>query len=226
MFDKSAFESFIKDSATDGMSGVIVAPVENMKRLAIAITYGPLTTGEVLRRAASEVLPSSFIAGYVKPRGEGRSWNRLVRDFEVSDRAWGVEAAHPVPRLQIFVKTLTGETVMHFSPRRLGCGAAHSRQWKCALLFMQRGFMVAPDRTIEQVKEDIFNVENVPCDQQRLLYAGKQLEDDRSLLDYNIKNYSTLYLILCLRGGGGGPPLNFTGIDGNPVLLHLSNEVT
>ena len=120
-FDKSAFESFIKDSATDGMSGVIVAPVENMKRLAIAITYGPLTTEAVLRRAADEVLPSSFIVGYVKPRGEGRSWNGLVRDFEVSDRAWGVEAADPVRNVRIYVKTLTGKTVMHFSPRRLGC---------------------------------------------------------------------------------------------------------
>ena len=210
------------------MSGVIVAPVENMKRLAIAITYGPLTTGKVLKRAADQVLPSSFIARYVEPRGEwhANGWNGLVRDFEVSGRAWDVEAAGPVQSICIYVKTLTGKQVMHFSPRRLECGAAHSRQWKCALIFMQVEFTVASDRTIDKVKEDVSNAENIPCDQQQLIFAGRQLENNCRLLDYNIQNGSTLYLVLNLRGGGGGAPLNFTGIGGNPRLLHLSDEVT
>jgi len=60
---------------------------------------------------------------------------------------------------------------------------------------------VDPDNSIEEVKEKIERREGIRPSHQRLIFSGKQLEDGRSILDYDIQNGSTIQIVLRLRGG-------------------------
>ncbi|XP_012680430.1 polyubiquitin 11-like isoform X1 [Clupea harengus] len=80
----------------------------------------------------------------------------------------------PIPPIQVFLKNEKGQTST---------------------------YDVTPGETVTAFKSKVHIRERVPVDQQRLIFEGKQLDDGRTLEDYNIRSESTIYLTLRLRGG-------------------------
>jgi ubiquitin len=127
-----------------------------------------------LMRERSEVI--KFTDAFGRPLESGEVCSKSVEETRSLQPFYmKVLSKTKYSGIQVFLKTLTGSTIT----------------------------LEAPSASlIEKLKEQIYTRTLVPIDSQRLIFAGKQLEDGRSLCDYNIRQEDTIHLVLRLRGGG------------------------
>jgi len=133
--------------------------------------------------------------------------NRTLSEYDIQAGTTIHLVGPPVQDIQIEASTIAG-TLKLRSPKSHVQSAQTSEHFDDEVQIFVKNLLgksiaikISPRDTVESLRAKVYAKEDIPPSEQRLLYGGKQLEDGRQLLDYNIAKESTIHLVLRLRGG-------------------------
>lgn len=149
----------------------------------ISIEVQPSDTIEGIKSVIADKKDMHVETFYLSHSGKLLANDKTVDDYGISNNnilnlhmsiiGGGIETEGGNGTRQIFIKTLQGKTLT---------------------------LEVKPEDSIGAIKQRIFEKEGIPVDQQRLVFNGKQLEDNQSVNDYNMADGCSVHLVLRLRG--------------------------
>lgn len=149
-----------------------------------------------------------------------------------------IEEVIAAKEYKVVLESETGRKVIGRTSRRLDSMVQNFKKVKVVVEPRSKGEMMIfvkdlagkthtfycfPEESLGEFKTVIYNQLEIPPDQQRLIFAGKQLEDDKSFNDYKIQKESTIHMVLNLRGGGGGQLFADISNGAGAVKLEWSN---